>query len=42
MLQQKAKENGATEEEINKIHHKLRYTYVSGGVVLEDTDFTIK
>ena len=42
MLRQKAKENGASKEEINKIHHKLRYTYVSGGVVLEDTDFTIK
>lgn len=42
MMRKKAKENGATEEEIKKIHHKLRYTYVSGGVILEDTDFTIK
>lgn len=41
-MQQMAKENGATEEEIKKLHHKLRYTYVNGGVVLEDTDFTIK
>lgn len=41
-MQEQARINGATEEEINKIHHKLRYTYVSGGVVLEDTDFTIK
>lgn len=42
MLQKQARKNGASEEEIKKIHHKLRYTYVSGGVVLEDTDFTIK
>lgn len=37
-----ARKNGATEDEIKKLHHKLRYTYVNGGVVLEDTDFTIK
>lgn len=37
-----AKQNGATEEEIKKLHHKLSYTYVNGGVVLTDTDFTIK
>lgn len=42
MLKDKARQNGATEEEIKKIHHKLRYTYVDGGVILEDTDFTIK
>lgn len=42
MMQAQAKANGATEEEIKKLHHKLRYTYVNGGVVLEDTDFTIK
>lgn len=41
-MQEQAKRNGATEEEIKKLHHKLRYTYVNGGVVLEDTDFTIK
>lgn len=41
-LQNEARKNGASEEEIKKIHHKLRYTYVDGGVVLEDTDFTIK
>lgn len=41
-MQEIARENGATEEEIKKIHHKLRYTYVNGGVILEDTDFTIK
>lgn len=42
MMRQLAKQNGATEDEIKKLHHKLRYTYVNGGVVLEDTDFTIK
>ena len=34
--------NGATPEEIEKLHHKLRYKYVKGGVILVDTDFTIK
>lgn len=42
MMKRQARKNGATEEEIKKLHHKLRYTYVNGGVVLEDTDFTIK
>ena len=37
-----AKENGATEEDLEKIHHKLTYKYVKGGVILADTDFTIK
>ena len=37
-----AKENGASEEELEKIHHKLTYKYVKGGVILADTDFTIK
>lgn len=37
-----AKENGASDEEIKKLHHKLTYKYVKGGVILEDTDFTIK
>ena len=41
-MRERARQNGATEEEIKKIHHKLRYTYVDGGVILEDTDFTIK
>lgn len=36
-----AKENGATDEAIEKIHHKLDYKYVKGGVILVDTDFTI-
>ena len=34
--------NGASEEEISKIQHKLCYKYVKGGVILADTDFTIK
>ena len=36
-----AKANGATPEEIEKLHHKFRYKYVKGGVILADTDFTI-
>lgn len=34
--------NGADEEAVKKIHHKLTYHYVKGGVVLIDTEFTIK
>lgn len=37
-----AKENGATDEQIKKLHPKLTYKYVKGGVILADTDFTIK
>lgn len=37
-----AKENGATDGEVEKVHHKLNYKYVKGGVVLCDTGFTIK
>lgn len=37
-----AQQNGATEEEIEALHHKLTYKYVNGGVILADTDFTIK
>lgn len=36
-----ASKNGATPEEIEKLHHKLMYKYVKGGVILADTDFTI-
>ena len=36
-----AKENGADEDEIKKLHHKFDYHYVKGGVILADTDFTI-
>ena len=41
-LIKQAKENGATEEQISRIHHKLRYKHVKGGVILEDTGFTLK
>lgn len=37
-----ASNNGATNEEIRKLHHKFSYKYVKGGVILADTDFTIK
>lgn len=37
-----ASKNGASEGEIEKLHHKLTYKYVQGGVILADTDFTIK
>lgn len=37
-----ASRNGATEEQLKKLHHKLTYKYVKGGVILADTDFTIK
>lgn len=36
------KENGATIEELKKLHHKFDYKYVKGGVILTGTDFTIK
>ena len=37
-----ARKNGATLEEISRIHHKLRYKHVKGGVILEDVPFTLK
>lgn len=37
-----ASNNGATKDEIEKLHHKFTYKYVKGGVILADTDFTIK
>lgn len=37
-----ARKNGASEEQIEKLHPKLGYKYVKGGVILEDVDFTIK
>lgn len=37
-----ASENGASKEQIKKLHPKLTYKYVKGGVILADTDFTIK
>ena len=41
-MQDMARANGASEEEIEAIHHKTTYKHVAGGVVLVDTDFTIK
>ena len=40
-MRELARKNGATEEEIEKLQHKLTYKYVKGGVILADTDFTI-
>lgn len=37
-----ARENGASLEELERIGHKLRYKHVKGGVILEDTPFTLK
>lgn len=37
-----ARRNDATEEDLEKIHHKTTYKHVAGGVILADTDFTIK
>ena len=37
-----ARKNGATEEQIAKINKGLKYKYVKGGVILEESDFTIK
>lgn len=41
-LKEMARQNGATDEEIERVHHKLRFKHVPGGVILADTDFTIK
>ena len=41
-LRRMAKENGATDEEIEEVRHKTTYKHVNGGVILLDTDFTIK
>lgn len=41
-LKEKARKNGASKEQIERVKHKLRFHYVKGGVILEDTDFTIK
>lgn len=37
-----AHQNGASLEQISKIKHKLRYKHVKGGVILQDTAFTLK
>lgn len=36
-----AKKNGATDEQIAKIDHNLKYKYVKGGIILEKSSFTI-
>lgn len=36
-----ARKNGATEEQIQKIDKNLKYKYVKGGVILEESGFTI-
>lgn len=36
-----ARKNGATEEQIAKIDKNLKYKYVKGGVILEESGFTI-
>ena len=41
-LEEMARKNGATEAEIEKLHPKLNYKYVKGGVVLVEDEFTIK
>lgn len=40
-LVQMARENGATEEQISKIDQNLKYKYVKGGVILEESSFTL-
>lgn len=37
-----AKKNGATDDQIAKIDTNLRYKYVKGGIILEETGFTLK
>ena len=37
-----ARANGASDDELEEIHHKTTYKHVNGGVILVDTDFTIK
>ena len=37
-----ARKNDASEEELEEIHHKTTYKHVNGGVILVDTEFTIK
>lgn len=41
-LKEMARNNGATEEEIEEIKHKTTYKHVAGGIVMVDIDFTIK
>ncbi|MBO7712146.1 MAG: hypothetical protein J6S85_01185 [Methanobrevibacter sp.] len=41
-MRELAMKNGAKPDDIENIHHKFTYKYVKGGVILADTDFTIK
>lgn len=41
-MRRMAVENGSKQDEVENIHHKFTYKYVKGGVILADTDFTIK
>lgn len=41
-MREMAIKNGASESDVENIHHKFTYKYVKGGVILADTDFTIK
>ena len=40
-LVEMARKNGATEEQIAKIDQHLKYKYVKGGIILEESSFTI-
>lgn len=41
-MRELAIKNGAGEDEVENLHAKFTYKYVKGGVILADTDFTIK
>lgn len=41
-MREMAARNGASESDVENIHHKFTYKYVKGGVILADTEFTIK
>lgn len=41
-MQDLARKNGATDEEVEALHHKTTFKHVNGGIVLLETDFTIK
>lgn len=41
-LRDMARANGASEEEVEMIKHKTTYAHVAGGIVMVDTQFTIK
>lgn len=41
-LIEQAKQNGASESQLERVKHKLRFKHVKGGVVLKDVPFTLK